>query len=79
MNDGEEMNRFVEGLKYSVKVEVLKSGCNSFPDCAPIALNKDSLIRGAKKNSLYLASTPHRDNVAPIKIRNLNGAISSKA
>lgn len=79
MNDGEKMDRFVEGLKYSVKVEVLKSGCNSFEDCARIALNIDSAIWGAKRNSFYVASTPHRDGVVPMEIGNLNGAISSKA
>lgn len=44
INEGKKLDHFVDGLKYNVKVEVLKSSCSSLKECAGIALNIDSAI-----------------------------------
>lgn len=44
MNEGEKMDQFVNGLKFQVKVEVMKMNCESFEDCDRVALYFDSAI-----------------------------------
>lgn len=44
INEAEKVDRFVDGLKFNVRVEVLKTNSNSFEECARIALNVDSAI-----------------------------------
>lgn len=49
MSDEEKMDRFIGGLKHSIRIEVLKSQPENFEDCARIALNVDSAIWRAGK------------------------------
>lgn len=44
MSDGERFDRFVQGLKNEVKLEVLKSQASNFEDAAKIALRIDSAL-----------------------------------
>lgn len=43
------MDRFVEGLKYNVKLEVMKSTCNYFEDSVCIELYVDRVIWKARQ------------------------------
>ena len=80
MHEGEKLDKFVEGLKYNVRVEVLKSGCNQFEECARMALNVDSAIWGARRT--LEPFTPTRQNAGsthtPMEIGNVNGSGSSQ-
>lgn len=75
MHEGEKTDRFVQGLKYGVKVEVMKSGVETFDECARIAMNVDNAIWSAKRESS--SSFPSRDagpsRPVPMEIGNLNG------
>lgn len=80
-NDGEKLDRFIDGLKYGVKVEVMKSGCSSFEECARIALTVDSAIWGARRTSsgFFPAHSKDKNEPTPMEIGNVNGENSSKA
>lgn len=49
MSEGKKIDRFVDGLKFEVKVEVLKAGPGSFEESARIVLNVDGAIWRARK------------------------------
>lgn len=69
MNDGEKVDRFVDGLKYNVRVEVLKTNCNSFEECARVALNIESAIwRARRGNSGNSFVTPIHSGPTPMEI-----------
>lgn len=44
INEGEKLDRFIDGLRYNVKVEVMKSRCHSFEEVARISLQVDNAI-----------------------------------
>ena len=48
MTEGEQVDRFVQGLKNQVKLEVLKSGTQSMEEASTIALSVDSALFGAR-------------------------------
>lgn len=50
INDGEMWDRFCAGLKYEVRLEVMKSSVTSFEEAAKIALRVDSAIWGVTRN-----------------------------
>lgn len=79
MNKGERLDKFIEGLKYSVKVKVLKSGCNQFEDFERLALNIDSAIWGARRtlDSFTALGSHLRAGLTPMEIGNVNGSTSS--
>ena len=47
ISEGEKLDRFCQGLKPQIRVEVMKAGVQSVNDAARIALNVDSAIYGA--------------------------------
>ena len=47
MNEGEKVDRFCQGLKPQIKLDVMKSGAQSINDASRIALNVDSALFGA--------------------------------
>lgn len=51
MHEDEKIDRFLEGLKYNIRVEVLKAQVNTFDECARVALNIYSALWRAKKQS----------------------------
>lgn len=75
MLEDEKLDRFVEGLKYQVKVEVLKMNCSTFDDCARVALNVDSALWRARKESFGLFSNHgnHNSGPNPMEIGNVSG------
>lgn len=81
MSEGEKVDRFVDGLKYKVRVELLKLNCSSFEECARVALNVDSAIWGARRGqfgngTLYDDGQPSR--VTPMEIGNVNSSSQSR-
>lgn len=80
MNEGEKVDRFVEGLKFNVRVEVLKTNSNSFEECARIALNVDSAIWRAKGGpSIFHHNSFDKRGPTAMEIGNINGVPPSKA
>ena len=53
INDGEKLDRFCQGLKPQIKIEVLKAGAKTLEEASRIALNVDSAIFGSRSNSYY--------------------------
>lgn len=51
MHDGEKLDRFIVGLKYHVRVELMKTICNTFEESARIALNIYSAIWISKRTT----------------------------
>lgn len=80
MSEGEKLDHFVDGLKYNVKIEVMKANCNFFEECSKIALNVDSVIWRAKKG---LPDNPsfssELSKPSPMEVENLARRVSSKA
>lgn len=81
MYEGEKMDRFVEGIKCNVKIEVMKSGCDRFGDCARMALNVDIAIWGAKRTLAPFTLTRHSGESTSnsMEIENFNGSKFSKS
>lgn len=80
MSAGEKLNRFVDGHKYSVKIEVMKAGCNSVEECSKIGPSVDSVIWRTKKElSSYPSFSSKSGERSPIAIGNLTGRVSSMA
>lgn len=77
ISEDEKTDKFVSGLKYDLKLEVLKSRCNSFEECARMALSVDSAIWGAKTNSFSQFHQAARTGPTPMEIGNVNAASSS--
>ena len=53
VTDGEKWDRFCSGLKYDVRLEVIKSSFNTFEEAAQLALSIDSAIYSAKMSSSH--------------------------
>lgn len=81
MNESEKVDRFLNGLKYQVKVEVMKNGVNSFEECARMAVNVDSAIWGARmsQNGFNTNHSTDRDGTTLMDIGNINSRNSSNA
>lgn len=82
MHEGEKVDRFVDGLKYNVRVEVLKTNCSSFEECARLALNVDSAIWRARRGNSGFHYTNNRVGDAgptPMEIGNLNSGTTTRA
>lgn len=74
------MDRFVDGLKYNVRVEVLKTNCNSFEECARLALNVDSAIWRARRGiSGFHYNNNNGNEPTPMEIGNINSGPSTRA
>ena len=59
MNEGEKVDRFVQGLKPQVRLEVMKAGVQSMKAASRIALNVDSAIFGSRmfQNRLHVSTS----------------------
>lgn len=76
MAEGEKLDKFTEGLKNEVRLEVMKSQAALFEDSARIALNIDSAIWSANiKPSYNLAMNGTVDfrGPTPMEIGNVQG------
>lgn len=72
MHEGENIDRFVDGLKYNVRVEVLKSNCSTFEECARVALNVDSALWRARKGNPVNYSNNYSSEATPMEIGNIS-------
>lgn len=81
MNDGEKVDRFVDGLKYQVRVEVLKTNCGTFEDCARVALNVDSALWRARRTNPvgnYAHSPATTSGPTPMEIGNVSSGKTTR-
>lgn len=69
ITDGEKWDKFCSGLKYEVRLVVLKSAVTTFEDAAKIALRVDSAIWGNKMQGSGSASSA--ETPTPMEIGNL--------
>lgn len=73
--------RFIDGLKHEVRIEVLKSQFNSFDECARIALNVDNAIW--KTSNSELSGARHyeksQSGPSPMEIGNVHLGRITKA
>lgn len=77
MNDDEKLDRFVSGLKHSVKIEVLKASPDNLNDASRIALNVDNALSGAGMFSTgrfsYGSNSTTVQTPQPMDIGNVEG------
>lgn len=75
MHEDEKIDRFLQGLKYNIRVEVLKSQADTFDACARIALNVDSALwRASGRNAFgdrQNAFTSSQNQATPMEIGNV--------
>ena len=73
ISEAEKLDKFLNGLKPMIRLEVLKSGCANMNDAYRIALNVDSALHGAgmlqSQNPLVKSSGPQ-----PMEIGNIQRA-----
>lgn len=80
INEGEKVDRFVDGLKYQAKVEVMKIDCEFFEDCARVALYIDSAIWRAKRGPAgFYPISEKQQQPTPMEIGNVYGGPDSRA
>lgn len=72
MNDEEKADRFKQGLKYNVRVEVLKARVESFEDCAQVALNVDSAMWRAGEGAPSISYNNNEEQATPWKLAIFN-------
>ena len=71
ISEAEKLDKFLNGLKPMIRLEVLKAGCNNMNDAARIALNVYSALYGAgmfQGQNAFIDSGPQ-----PMEIGNLQG------
>ena len=56
VTDGKKWDRFCSGLKYDVRLEIIKSSFNAFEKVAQLALSIDSAIYSVKMSSSHRES-----------------------
>ena len=79
MSDGEQLDRFVNGLKMETKIEVLKSSATTLSEAAKTALRIDSVIWGARVHEKSNASgNENESNPDPMDIGNVNTSQRAK-
>ena len=72
MSGGEKMDRFVEGLKREIQVEVLKSTARDFEEAARIALRVDGVMwRSSNQNRANVSGTGQSDGPVPMELGNV--------
>ena len=67
VTEGEKLDKFVQGLKHNVRLEVLKSTASTFEDASSIALRVDSALWTFKDTSGNL-SVPSSSGYSPMEI-----------
>ena len=68
VNDGEKLDRFCQGLKSQIKIEVLKAGAKNLEEASRIALNVDSALFGSRSN--YYQRFQREKSPVPMEIGN---------
>ena len=70
VTDGEKWDRFCAGLKYDVRLEVIKSSFTTFEEAAQLALSIDSAIFSARASQEMRGSSSSNGTV-PMEIGNM--------
>lgn len=71
ISEAEKLDKFLNGLKPMIRLEVLKAGCNNMTDAARVALNVDSALYGA---GMFQGQNAFNDSgPQPMEIGNLQG------
>lgn len=70
MSEGEKVDRFTQGLKRSIRLEVMKAGATTMADASRIALNVDSALFGAGLFRSFNSSPSRTEGYAPMEIGN---------
>lgn len=73
ISEAEKLDKFVNGLKPMIRLEVLKAGCNNMHDASRIALNVDSALYGAGMFHGNNASSSESSGPQPMEIGNVEG------
>lgn len=74
MSDEEKTDRFIEGLRHSIRLEVLKAQVKIFEETARIALNIDSAIWRAGKGKSSYEGNRYTEGPTPMEIGNVEGS-----
>lgn len=68
------MDRFIEGIKYSMRVEILKSRVENSDECAHIALNVGCTKWRAETSS----SKPFNNGSTPVEVGNIQNGLPER-
>lgn len=72
INEGEKVGRFTDGLKYNVKIEVLRGRCDTLEESVRIALTIDSESwRVYSGRRIELRPTSQYNDTTPMEIGNV--------
>lgn len=74
---GENLDKYIEGLKYEVRVEVLKSNANTFEETASITSRVEGAIWTAGRLSAFHGSGASLQPT-PVEFGNINAGRSSR-
>ncbi len=67
ISEGEQVDRFCQGLKPQVRLEIMKAGAQTMNDASRIALNVDAALFGAGMHHEYYG---YSSGPTPIEIGN---------
>lgn len=67
MQEDEKVERFIKGVKYNIRVEVLKVRAQTLDKCTRVALNIESAIWRAGANSILSTN----DGPTPMEVGNI--------
>ena len=77
MNEGEQVDRFCQGLKPQIRLEVMKAGAQNMNDASRIALNVDAALFGA---GMFRPQWPGRFSApTPMEIGNFEQRAKDRA
>lgn len=71
MSEGDRVDRFCQGLKPNIRLEVLKAGAQTMNEASRIALNVDSALFGAGMFNFQQGGGFTRTQYAPMEIGNI--------
>lgn len=75
-NKVEKLDRFIDGLKHNVKIDAHKASCDTFEECALIALMVDSAIwRADREQHSGFKTTSQYNKPTPMEIGNVNAGV----
>lgn len=74
VREGEKFDRFVDGLKPNIRIEVMKSNVRTIEDASKIAMRIDSAIWHNYNDQSYQRSSPAKQEATPMEIGNFEKA-----
>lgn len=77
MNAGEKLDKFVDGLKQEIRIEVMKSSVSTFEEAAQVALRVDSAIYASGSSRIGAEATRQSSSYpTPMEIGNIESSAS---